>query len=332
MLWRVTGPTDAETRVQAIVDRVTAVAAQGRVDDGLADAAVAELGAVPIVSEYDRALARIGFVAVADALIPAVGEATAGALTDLRQKVQTALDERFRPGSLVVRAEEVVDTLLQRLVDGEGPPEELASAAMAEVAALPQDASDADLLTVTSATLRIAGVGGAVVWLKEGGLDEPADKPVLEVVRITGRALAAGGFDRERLLAAAAAVDAIPEENVVVIGALQLLVGLGLAFRTDASPAVEPIVDRLTSRMMGLRPTESGPPAALARRDDILRGLVATLLREGFSLYALSSAQVALGRLDDGDVVVSGLGRVVDITAPFARRSSPRCSPSCAAC
>ncbi|MFO0829026.1 MAG: hypothetical protein U0572_12875 [Phycisphaerales bacterium] len=316
-------------RVEAILGAIHAKLASGQLDEGTIPEAIASLQSLAPTNEVDRVHQLLGFVQLCDLILEHLPGDAGDALRADRTRIAEVIQRQYgSTDTPYVRSRTIVEETAARLVAGE-PADEVASAALAQVASLAFDEADEPARSV--AALAVQALRVAHEWLAAPATLEAQREPAHAALRSLAEKLDAGApacdvvrATMEAIRAGRWSLDGSPNGHA---SAILIAYGLGVRAAPTSLPGFEPTL-RFVNEAFSEAATAPAAPAEpdfAARCDAILAAFAADTARDGFSEHAFRQANEDLKELqarDDADVrtLNAALVRLVDLAVPQAPR------------
>jgi hypothetical protein len=288
---------------------------------------------IPIETDGDRLAALDGTLRLMDILLPAVPKDMAADFETGRLGVQARLDAygQNSPYAATVR---ITAWLAEALQQEGADAAAIVAQANVKLANLSSAESAESSLVRLDAPLRVIALQLAHTLLQKSAAGEKLpDTPLLKIVYELAESLRRDGFSKGLVLQAAEALQQNPPSTPALKQTLGLALlhvwGLGLLWKPDAGPALEPLRNRIIeldeqwtaesgNTSVGTRVPEPPTPCGI-----ILDEFAATLERDGYSDYALQEATNAIQALpqetvEDHKTIYDGLLRMMELALTYA--------------
>ena len=313
-----------KARVDALLQEVAADLSRGGFDAEFLNRSVARMGALVTETEADRYEYMAGYVRFVDYLLAQAPTEAVEILGERRRLINAHFDRLYGHSETpYLKCNRIVSKLFEGFKVGSDD-EEAVAQAMAELEAVNFDESPEDELLMMGAVMRIRSLKRARDWFAQEKHEGPVEDLLVAIVEHIETAAAEGCLDIALILKFSETIKdpsaALPEARKIIASMLMLVFGVGLMFRIDAAPALEPLRDRII-RLSG--PPSPPPDTTESRCEAVLKQMTDSFERDGFSEYAFRLATAALQELpsekiEDSEAIQAATLRMFDLAIPHA--------------
>ena len=250
-----------KARLAAVLQEVAADLAQAGFDDQFLNRSVARMKALSVETEDERREYLAGYVRFVEYLVAQAPAEVVEILKEQERIVKAHFDRMYgRPATPYLESNRIVATLLEALKTGSGA-EEAVVQALSEVESLPFGSSPEDAVIKMGALLRIRALERTRNWFAQETHEGPVEETLVALVKHIEAAAGEGTLDTALILKFAGTIKEPTgmslEAREIIASMLMLVFGLGLMFRADTAPGLEPLRDRIIEL---LSPAPAPPP------------------------------------------------------------------------